>query len=301
MKKTILINLFVLLILSTGSLNSQDLDFRVGASYFGNTYTLENRTSTFNTIQPINDSLGVQTEFTQISIDSFIRESIIAYELGVGKQFDFKNRVSVRLGAGLNISFYHERRGFDFIDATVVLSDTVRLDDMTVPFSSLTCDEFLNSGEDFDINPNTRFSIVDFEISGEAKYWLLDNLVAIGGGMEIRTPVATERFRNFLTIDREEIDGINICEFIEVEDRDRSGDGFRNLKLGLDAFLEYKLQGKYGLQVGYNKQFSNTYAAHQFALSTFEVSEPVFRPGSFFARLSIIFGKKVSDTESSDL
>lgn len=291
MKQSISFSLIVIFLFCYNSGRSQNLDFRVGASYFDKTLDLNEMTASFVSLFPISDSLGVIREITQTRIDSFFHKAIVAYEFGIGKNIHISNKLSLRVGAGLNLSIFEQRNGFNFLSDNITLLDTVALNIVDLPTSSSTCDEFLNSSFDFELDRSIRISVLDFEITGEAKYWLINNTIAVGGGIELSTPVFTERFSQFLFVEREEIDDRVVCEFQLTDERDRSGNGFSNLKIGLDAFIEYQLSNKYAFQIGYNKRLSNTYAVHQNTFNTFQDSDSQFLPGSVFARFSYFLNR----------
>lgn len=268
----------------------QSWDVRVGTTSLLKSLDITQNVFRFNSIQVLNDSLGVNTSVSSTRLDSFSVTQILTYDIGIGKRFDIGRHWEARFGFGVHFSAYRQQHDFGFLGSTTTILDTVPIENGTFT-PVFACDQTTNSPTDFETRPYDMVAAFNLEINSELKKWLLNKKLAIGLGMDLSTPLYTEFRQDRIVLTRSEVDGETICTFRFDSDNNRSGNGFRNLKIGARAFAEYRINQAFSVHLGYRQQFSNTYIVHNSTFSTFQSNADVFRPRSIFANVSYRFNR----------
>jgi len=251
------------------SLSAQDWDLNMGIDYLVQQNFIDTISWQFSSLSFIDDSLAVQ-RITQASGERISHyKPLLNYHFGIMYNFENTNRIKFSIGPKFRYNLYSQTSSTDGIGSEIFSIDTISQASVMAidPF----CDQFSNNASDVpEPADDIKISILDFALASDISYELIKDRLGIGILGMLTTPVYTERLRELFDLNVEEVDGLTICSFDGlIQERNRTGDDFRNLKLEIGFFTNYKIDEYVGLRIGINRAFSNTFVSH---VSVFESS-----------------------------
>ena len=245
----------------------------------------------FRSIRILNDSIGVID--STFSMTEQVNEYSSKTGLNVhGKiQIQISDKLNLETGLGLswNSTDRSSMRNSLSFDRTAV--DTIDLNSSSTPdvFTS-SCDAFTNSFQDFDISDVNQIHAIHLTIPVELTYSVLENLLEVGIGGYMRTPLFTSFSREFLRIERQQAGQQTLCTLVEVREHDQSGNGFRNLQLGFSAGIKYYVDEDLRITFAADKLLNGLFIDPD--SQPFPLNDDEFNPWTFSIGVDIPIGSE---------
>ena len=244
--------------------------------------------------RPINDSVAIE-QLTRTTYQ--IRNKVvpnIGCRIEGGMLLSISSAMSLRLGMNLNYRTFELITTQNFVNSELLSADTVPYTPINI--GGTTCDSFVNSFLDINADDGNQMRILDLGVNVGAEYWILKNKMALGLGIGINTPIYTRDRMEFISRERMPAENTNqtICKYVLVEEIDESGNGFRNLKLDVNAYAIYSLSSQFGIKIAAYQSLSNVFVEKGQLLSQ---SHRYYKSLDFLAGITYRFTIK-SDAES---
>jgi len=181
--------------------------------------------------------------------------------IGLGRTDSISSRLSYRLGIDLYNQKYKVVSEFDFIEFTVLSSDTLLSEDDNPLITGFNdCDVIETPIEEVFIAEEDRgksYNVYQLGLSGQLKYSLIKNKLDIGLGLNLRTPLHSNISERLITRTTREENGLTICNHEQILFEDKSGNYLRNLQLGGSLSLDYSLGNNLIISAGIINSFSD--------------------------------------------
>ena len=259
MKTTLQLVFFVLLPFLSFS---QQYDLQLGGYLLLNTNQVErfDQLSTF-TLPIVGEENLFLEQVTQREFEQgFIFHNRGSFSVGIGRTDSISRKFSYRLGLDLYNQRYKRELAFNSISFDVISIDTVMTEMIPTIFGNDPCDitetpvsELMLSEEEQGLN----YNVYHLGLSGELKYSLIDDVLDLGVGFSVRTPLFSNLSQRTITRTTREENGLTICNHELIDFEDKTGNYFRNLLLAGTISLDYKLWNDLIISVGLHHSFSD--------------------------------------------
>jgi len=136
------------------------------------------------------------------------------------------------------------------------------------------CDTYTNSyfvvSESLSEGTNTK--IIALKIPIELYYELFESKLKVGGGLYLQTPLWSKRRNEYVTVQRELIDGQHECKYVASVNLDKTGNNINNLQIGANVWTSYRILENLSVQIGVMKNMSNIFVGSDNQFSPLSLS-----------------------------
>jgi len=130
----------------------------------------------------------------------------------------------------------------------------------TSPLSpSNYCGSYKNDISEFEINNDPQYTFINLRIPLEASLALIDSKLRLNLGVYMQTPIISNKYREYISLERELVGNEYECEYIKHEESDKSGGNSTNLIFGYSVSAEYKISKSIAFEIGALRDFGNTF------------------------------------------
>ena len=287
MKFILLLSLFVLCLTSvegqqfsiTGKLNYiQDDEHQYTDQYMGYEFP----------VMMLNDSMYIRTNYLYTTTYERLYTPDFGGEITGKVAFELFDNLSLRSGLGLNymsfgIDSKHISTTYEYLGM-----DTLKISSGTPGIISFGCDSFKNSYSDIaPLKKGITQQLLNLVIPLELEYNLLHHRLFLRGGAYLQTPIYSSTDNESIRIESEVTNGIEICEYVKVENHNTSGNSLNHLQFGATANLAYRLSNSLNIELGISKDLSNTFSKEEYQIYPLKGDE--FKPLKFSLGIEYFF------------
>jgi len=209
----------------------------------------------------ISDSTALRSYYTATRRDTKEYKPELGYELMSIINFPINDKLSIRTGLGINLNrFTVGSKNPSTTARTLISSDTISYITSTSPLSpSNYCGSYKNDISKFEINNDLQYTFINLRIPLEASIALIDSKLCLNLGVYMQTPIVSNKYREYISLERELVGNEYECEYIKHEESDKSGGNSTNLIFGYSVSAEYKLSKCIAFEIGALRDFGNTF------------------------------------------
>jgi len=261
MRSTILTLFLVLFIFKFVSAQNPSFEFNGRVLY---SPIQENTTSSsinYSALSPINDSTAIQSFYSATRITTKEYKPELGYEFMANINFPINDKLLIRTGLGINLNRFNVGLKNSTNSTAVLLSsDTIPFVSITSPLSPINyCGSYINNISEISVESDVLHTTINLRIPIEASINLMDSKLRLNLGVYIQTPIVSDRYREYISLERELVDGAYQCEYIKHEETDKSGGNLNNLILGYSVSAEYYINKNLALDIGALRDIGNTF------------------------------------------